>query len=116
MTAYMPLPPSKCHENQLAAAPVHTSAIDGTCRTSCACCVFRHGASAAKAGVPRTGRRGQANSSILASAVENGQSEDLDGTVQVPTTQTQQSSCAHRNCTFVVHPILCENLRRNPEE
>src|SRR5436309_15762493 len=29
MTAYMPLPPSRCHENQLAAAPVHTSAIDG---------------------------------------------------------------------------------------
>src|ERR1700746_2982100 len=40
---------------------------------SCACCVFRHGAPAAKAGVPRTGRRVQANSSILTCAVELGQ-------------------------------------------
>jgi hypothetical protein len=38
-----------------------------------ACCVFRHGASAAKAGVPRTGRRVQANSTILSCAVEIGQ-------------------------------------------
>src|SRR5580700_6034680 len=35
---------------------------------------FRHGASAAKAGAPRTGRRVQANSTILACAVEIGQS------------------------------------------
>jgi len=32
---------------------------------SCACCVFRRGASAAETGVPRTGRPVQANFTIL---------------------------------------------------
>ena len=36
---------------------------------------FRHGASAAKAGVPRTGRRVQANSTILSCGVEVGQTK-----------------------------------------
>ena len=44
---------------------------------SCACCVFRQGASAARAGVPRTGRPVQANSTILSCAVEIGQTESL---------------------------------------
>jgi len=43
---------------------------------------FRHGASAAKAGVPRTGRRVQSNLIILSCAVEMGQTEGWSGSKQ----------------------------------
>src|ERR1700733_8477678 len=66
--------------------------------TSCACCVFRLGASAAKTGVPRTGRRVQANSSILTCAVEIGQTETAVATL-------------HPDEIFVISPPVVREFR-----
>src|SRR4029077_15473257 len=53
----------------------HTSAARGPADFLCLLC-FRPGASAAKAGVPRTGRRVQSNLIILSCVVEIGQTKE----------------------------------------
>src|ERR1700739_697371 len=58
--------------------PKPTPALKGIADFLCLLC-FCLGASAAKAGVPRTGRRVQSNSLILSCAVEIGQTKCLSG-------------------------------------
>src|SRR5882724_5669700 len=72
---------------------------------------------AATAGVPRTGRRVQSNSTILACAVEIGQTKvDSNAFPVFPRVPLWYMFLGRRVC-FVVSCLLCENsavLRRNP--
>src|SRR4051812_38232944 len=58
-------------------SPGRTRALPKGLLISFACCVFSPGALPARAGVPRTGRRVQANSSILSWLAEIGQTKLL---------------------------------------
>src|SRR5690349_3123971 len=64
---------------------------------------------AATAGVPRTGRRVQSNSTILACAVEIGQHE---GVIQ----PEMVLSRTFVSVPFVVYGFLCENFAESSEE
>src|SRR5580765_7623523 len=73
----------------------HTSATKGPADFLCLLC-FRSGASAARAGVPRTGRRVQSNLIILSWVAENGQT--ARSRAQLPSLYREGHKNGRRGC------------------
>jgi len=78
---------------------------------SCLLC-FRHGASAAKAGVPRTGRRVQSNLNILSWAVEMGQCKAKNHSSLLPKNRVLGRWASEPQAVEPRHPYVHDFVRR----